>query len=688
MKKAIVPLFAMVLVALLLFSFAHAEPSNPVKNAVSMKSPFSTGSHGSGGSHQGDSSETHRADHDKKGGIIYAEATCSAALGTGSSNAWADSDLRETFEIIHSSMYKITFGFNYKGMVGATAVPGILGTRARANVKVILHVSLVNSQDGNTVFQKDEIIFEKEVTADETPPQEISGTIIIEDSMQLESNSIYEWRAGIRTETNADNQVYFEYGNDAYQNGIAEATANFFNKQIGYQVNIEEVLVEDLYPDNIAPTTTATLTGTEAENGWYTSDVTIELSVADNNPSNSYGVDYTNRRINNSSWKRYQSPFTITSEGVNIVEFYSVDKANNEETPSKEISVKIDKTPPTGEVTINNNDESTYSSTVTLITQAYTEQESETTQMHIRNEGENWSSWKAYTSAPISWTLRSGDGTKRVYVQLKDEAGNISPEFYDDITLDSKSAPSPSPSPTPSSSPKRQPSETLTPSSEECNIIVYVKDSNNNIVEGATVTSTTQPSGQSPLVGTSDSTGSTKFSNILPGSYTFRATKNRFGGNSDSTIAKSQQTISSNIVIKIDLTPPTISIDLEPASPQNSHQMVFTVTADDNIDGCGISQITLYIDKKAVAVWTTKDTHIYVESFSPQSSHSCYAEALDNADNKARYPSEENFEFSVPLEAQHAQFSPDLTDLGQISGGITILVMTAILILLGMKRKK
>ena len=115
--------------------------------------------------------------------------------------------------------------------------------------------------------------------------------------------------------------------------------------------------------------------------------------------------------------------------------------------------------------------------------------------------------------------------------------------------------------------------------------------------------------------------------------------------------------------------------------------MVFTVTADDNIDGCGISQITLYIDNKAAVVWTTEGTHIYTKSFSPQSAHSCYAEALDNANNKARYPSEENTEFSVPLVAVHTQFFPDLTE-GTMLGGIAILVMAAILILIGMKQKQ
>ena len=95
-------------------------------------------------------------------------------------------------------------------------------------------------------------------------------------------------------------------------------------------MKITQVVIEDLNPDNTAPTTTSSPSGPLGENGWYTDSVTISLSAADL-PLDGYGIDYTNRRINGGDWNRYTSPFTIDSEGTNKIDFYSVDKANNEE---------------------------------------------------------------------------------------------------------------------------------------------------------------------------------------------------------------------------------------------------------------------------------------------------------------------------------------------------------------------
>ncbi|HEY5541121.1 MAG TPA: hypothetical protein VIL41_06690, partial [Coriobacteriia bacterium] len=57
-------------------------------------------------------------------------------------------------------------------------------------------------------------------------------------------------------------------------------------------------------------------------------------------------------------------------------------------------------------------------------------------QMRFSNDGSTWSSWQAY-STTASWTLTSGDGTKTVYAQFKDNAGNASSATISDtIGLD------------------------------------------------------------------------------------------------------------------------------------------------------------------------------------------------------------------------------------------------------------
>ncbi|MBI4714850.1 MAG: hypothetical protein HY760_02745 [Nitrospirae bacterium] len=54
--------------------------------------------------------------------------------------------------------------------------------------------------------------------------------------------------------------------------------------------------------------------------------------------------------------------------------------------------------------------------------------------MRFSNDNATWSAWEAY-GASKAWTLTSGDGTKTVYVQYRDIAGNASGSFFDTILL-------------------------------------------------------------------------------------------------------------------------------------------------------------------------------------------------------------------------------------------------------------
>jgi len=79
-------------------------------------------------------------------------------------------------------------------------------------------------------------------------------------------------------------------------------------------------------------------------------------------------------------------------------------------------------------------------------------------QVRFSNDGvwdtEVWES----ASASKSWTLASGDGTKTVYYQIRDNAGLLSSTYSDTITLQS-----PNPTPTPPPNPTQPPSSTPTP---------------------------------------------------------------------------------------------------------------------------------------------------------------------------------------------------------------------------------
>jgi large repetitive protein len=91
----------------------------------------------------------------------------------------------------------------------------------------------------------------------------------------------------------------------------------------------------------------------------------------------------------------------------------------------------IDKTSPTGSLSINGGATITNNTTVTLTTSAT---DASTVQMKFSNDGTSWSANEAL-AATKSWALSAGDGLKTVYVQYTDAAGNAV-IYSKTITLD------------------------------------------------------------------------------------------------------------------------------------------------------------------------------------------------------------------------------------------------------------
>jgi hypothetical protein len=95
-------------------------------------------------------------------------------------------------------------------------------------------------------------------------------------------------------------------------------------------------------------------------------------------------------------------------------------------------TITLDTILPTGSIVINNGDVSTTSTSVSL-TLTYLDGGSGVSQVRFSNDGvfdiEVWES----ALASKSWTLVSGDGTKTVYYQIKDNAGLQSITYTDTI---------------------------------------------------------------------------------------------------------------------------------------------------------------------------------------------------------------------------------------------------------------
>ncbi|BDH60586.1 hypothetical protein MTP04_07160 [Lysinibacillus sp. PLM2] len=88
---------------------------------------------------------------------------------------------------------------------------------------------------------------------------------------------------------------------------------------------------------------------------------------------------------------------------------------------------------PTGSILINSGDTHTNSTNLTL-TLTGNDPEGKIIQMRFSQDEATWSSWEAFNTSK-SYMLSADDGTKTVYMQLQDEAGNIV-SYSDTIELD------------------------------------------------------------------------------------------------------------------------------------------------------------------------------------------------------------------------------------------------------------
>ncbi|OCA85956.1 hypothetical protein A8F94_14005 [Bacillus sp. FJAT-27225] len=107
--------------------------------------------------------------------------------------------------------------------------------------------------------------------------------------------------------------------------------------------NVEATKQVQVKVDKTAPTTTSSV-----KEGWSNSDTTVSLISSDSHS----GVAKTEFRLNGGAWATYTGGIVVSSEGINKLEYRSVDHAGNAE-DIKTVQVKIDKTKPVLNVTFN-----------------------------------------------------------------------------------------------------------------------------------------------------------------------------------------------------------------------------------------------------------------------------------------------------------------------------------------------
>ena len=146
------------------------------------------------------------------------------------------------------------------------------------------------------------------------------------------------------------------------------------------------------------------------------------------------------RFSNDGSWdtEQWENPSVlanwtlISGNGDKTVYYQIKDNAENFETYSD--AIVLDVVSPSGSITINNGDTCTTLSSVILFLTYSDTTGSGVLQVRYSNDANSWSSWES-ASATKTWDLASGDGTKTVYFQIKDNAGNVA-TYTDTILLD------------------------------------------------------------------------------------------------------------------------------------------------------------------------------------------------------------------------------------------------------------
>jgi chitodextrinase len=132
------------------------------------------------------------------------------------------------------------------------------------------------------------------------------------------------------------------------------------------------------------------------------------------------------------------SPYSISwntvnaTSGSHTVSARARDAAGFATTSS--VTVIVDNQPPVGTIVINGGATATNSTGVTLTLSA-SDALGSVTQMRFSNSNSSYSTAQAYAPSK-AWTLTTGAGTKTVYVQFKDAAGNWSSGISATIVLD------------------------------------------------------------------------------------------------------------------------------------------------------------------------------------------------------------------------------------------------------------
>ena len=211
------------------------------------------------------------------------------------------------------------------------------------------------------------------------------------------------WQTGAQIQITADGAHQIDYyGQDAAGNRAATRTA-------------------ELKMDASPPATAYLIDGSQGQNGWYTSSLTIRLIPTDSGS----GVKDTFYRINDGPWQT-GAQFQLTADGAYTLAFYSVDVAGNRETGFP-VQVRLDTAAPGAATAIQTNPDGWSRINRFNVQWANPTDLSGIAGVYYRLDQEPTSSedgvFSSLTNRLDNLTVPT-EGTHRLYLWLRDAAGN------------------------------------------------------------------------------------------------------------------------------------------------------------------------------------------------------------------------------------------------------------------------
>ncbi len=182
-------------------------------------------------------------------------------------------------------------------------------------------------------------------------------------------------------------------------------------------INGSITVVEDKNPPETAIHLNPSLPN--GENGWYISNVTVNLSSTDDLS----GVNATYYSLDGGDFVIYEGNFTISEDGIHTILYYSVDNRENIE-DIKETNIEIDKTPPLANITeyppsITNMENITFKWNAT---DNLTPSQNITFSYWLKGYDLMWGNWTGNKEATYH---NLSEGNYTFMLRAKDEAGNI-----------------------------------------------------------------------------------------------------------------------------------------------------------------------------------------------------------------------------------------------------------------------